>query len=670
MTVLAPENDRRNQYIATGGQTVFAYDFYIGAATDLEVFQNTTLLVHLTNYTVSNVGVVGGGNVTLVVGATLNDRITIEADTPQVRSTDFTTSNFKSAALNLQLDDNVRLSQEQERDLGRSAVLPVHVLDSVDVTLPVPSAGKAIAWNDDADGLVNVVIPGSSNAIEGPDPAVSTNNAIVRWDGVTGRLVQDSNVLIDNSDNITGVGTLTGSGAVTMGVGTNANSQLGRVKIGSVISDTLAIAHEDRFTATGKALSQGATGNTVLNSETSGTTFLTIGNVTQVTITNALFTISSNDLVLTAGGLDVEGVIEAGTLDIVLTNVDGTIRGAAINSAIAGAGITYTAGVLSVALGAGDVTGPSSSTDEAFARFDSTTGKLLQNGVVLASNTGAITGVTTLVMSSDLTLTGATSVIKTDTIGDTLDLQADAGISNIVLSGAVGSELANVAGKLIMDAGQILADFGTAGAPGYAFAGETNLGMFRIGAGNLGLSVGSLQIDITTSNVTIPTNNLVLTAGDLTVTAGDLLLSAGTAHIISGSSGATADTGADDLIVESNSVGGISILTPNASLGRIFFGTPADNIGAFIQWLHDSSIMNVGSAKVGATLELEADNSVTNLALSGILGSERCEVKGLLNFSGTLGASSVDPSTHVGVDDWLEVEIGGTSFFAPLYNVT
>ena len=43
--------------------------------------------------------------------------------------------------------------------------------------------------------------------------------------------------------------------------------------------------------------------------------------------------------------------------------------------------------------GTGDVVGPSSSTDNAVARFDSTTGKLLQNSVVTISDTGDIAGV-------------------------------------------------------------------------------------------------------------------------------------------------------------------------------------------------------------------------------------------------------------------------------------
>jgi hypothetical protein len=48
----------------------------------------------------------------------------------------------------------------------------------------------------------------------------------------------------------------------------------------------------------------------------------------------------------------------------------------------------------------GDVVGPASSTDNAIARFDSTTGKLLQNSVVIVGDTGVVTGVTELTAST------------------------------------------------------------------------------------------------------------------------------------------------------------------------------------------------------------------------------------------------------------------------------
>jgi len=76
-------------------------------------------------------------------------------------------------------------------------------------------------------------------------------------------------------------------------------------------------------------------------------------------------------------------------------------------SVSAGTGISYnsTTGVItnaSPSLG-GDVVGPASATDNAVARFDSTTGKLLQNSVVTVGDTGAVSGVTTLAASTSVT---------------------------------------------------------------------------------------------------------------------------------------------------------------------------------------------------------------------------------------------------------------------------
>jgi hypothetical protein len=51
----------------------------------------------------------------------------------------------------------------------------------------------------------------------------------------------------------------------------------------------------------------------------------------------------------------------------------------------------------------GDVTGPASSTDNAIARFDGTTGKLIQNSVTTIDDTGAATGFTTFSASTSVT---------------------------------------------------------------------------------------------------------------------------------------------------------------------------------------------------------------------------------------------------------------------------
>lgn len=59
-----------------------------------------------------------------------------------------------------------------------------------------------------------------------------------------------------------------------------------------------------------------------------------------------------------------------------------------------GSGISFAGGTLSATGLGGDVVGPASSTDNAIARFDSTTGKLIQNSTVTVSDAGVVDGVT------------------------------------------------------------------------------------------------------------------------------------------------------------------------------------------------------------------------------------------------------------------------------------
>jgi len=66
--------------------------------------------------------------------------------------------------------------------------------------------------------------------------------------------------------------------------------------------------------------------------------------------------------------------------------------------------------LLASAAGAsGDVVGPASATDNALARFDTTTGKLIQNSVGILSDAGALSGLTDITASGNVTLSGGTA---------------------------------------------------------------------------------------------------------------------------------------------------------------------------------------------------------------------------------------------------------------------
>jgi len=97
--------------------------------------------------------------------------------------------------------------------------------------------------------------------------------------------------------------------------------------------------------------------------------------------------------------------------------VSGGGTGTTTPSIVAGTNVTVTGtwpNQTIAATGVGDVVGPASSTDNAFARFDSTTGKLLQN------STGA-----TLSDTGAAVFTGALDVLGNSTAGSNLKLYED-----------------------------------------------------------------------------------------------------------------------------------------------------------------------------------------------------------------------------------------------------
>ena len=95
--------------------------------------------------------------------------------------------------------------------------------------------------------------------------------------------------------------------------------------------------------------------------------------------------------------------------------------------ALTGAGTTTVSGtypnftITSADSKVGDVVGPASATDNAIARYDTTTGKLIQNSLVIVDDTGSVTGVNALTAQS-LTVNNNTTLGFSNT--DTLDVRA------------------------------------------------------------------------------------------------------------------------------------------------------------------------------------------------------------------------------------------------------
>jgi hypothetical protein len=188
--------------------------------------------------------------------------------------------------------------------------------------------------------------------------------------GITDWLVGDWAVFngsiwqkVDNTETVTSVNGQTGAVVLTttnIAEGTNLYYTDARAR--AAISAGTGISYDN------------ATG-VVTNAAPDQTVALTDGTAIDVTGTYPNFTINNTapdqTVVLTAG----TGISTSGTYpNFTITNTSPSLGG--------------------------DVVGPASATDNAVARYDTTTGKLLQNSLVIIDDTGSVTGVNALTAQS------------------------------------------------------------------------------------------------------------------------------------------------------------------------------------------------------------------------------------------------------------------------------
>jgi hypothetical protein len=165
-----------------------------------------------------------------------------------------------------------------------------------------------------------------------------------------------------------------------------------------------------------------------------------------------------------------------------------------------------------------------------------------------------------------------------------------------------------------------------------------------------------------------------------------------------GNSGATASSLADQLVIDSNTSTGLSILVPNGGIGRIFFGCPSnaiagqliyDFVNASLNMVNGASYLAVGSiitfesassdyrfnfpsstvlqltSPVSGTLRFGGTGSTTNglfiVASNGRVGINKSAPTTALEVDGTIKATGLDAPLAMGsATGTLAIGNGGT----------
>jgi hypothetical protein len=133
----------------------------------------------------------------------------------------------------------------------------------------------------------------------------------------------------------------------------------------------------------------------------------------------------------------------------------------------------------------------------------------------------------------------------------------------------------------------------------------------------------------------------------------------GKLHVHNGSAGTvTPQVSADDFTVEASGDAGMTLLSPNANLTTLAFGSPIDNRAAIVEWGSTLSRLRVGTSYSGASVLLLTGNGVTALTLDS---SQNATFEGEVTTGGELDIQEGSITIRGGADVNLTTRTDATN---------
>ena len=285
---------------------------------------------------------------------------------------------------------------------------------SSEEALGTPASGKTFAVDDGAINGGDVYSCNTDGSVFGDaityvrvatfgdisGPTIVSDNAIVRWDGIDGKRVQNSTVQLSDNGGLTG---------------------LSSVSLNGSISGSVTVLPATSGSGYGLTLpgNQGGVGTYLKNDGTGTLSWSTPGDisgpVSSVDNTIARFDGTTGKVVQGSGvsvsdTADMVGMKSLGLKDTAGTGVltiqtPGSITDYSVTLPGTQGGVgTYLkndgTGTLAWST-PGDISGPVSSVDNTIPRFDGTTGKVVQGSVIVVSDTGEMSGTKSIGINGD-----------------------------------------------------------------------------------------------------------------------------------------------------------------------------------------------------------------------------------------------------------------------------